>query len=163
MGYIENLNWLWNKIYLQGVSGWSLCTWVLACISGTIPPINECPSWNAMVNIVNYCTFNYGACTFFWQIYTFCINVHDWEYISCSTNKKLVKPGRWTNYATQSGNWHETFSIKLTCFIMSICFTKVNCTCWHKGSKHESSITKGFSMYLCWNSTTLERVPHLRT
>ena len=74
-------------------------------------------------------------------MYTFCINVHDRSYIYCSTNQTLGKPGWRTNYATQAGNWHKTFSIKLTCFILSTCFTKVNFTYLHKGVKHASSIT----------------------
>ena len=144
-GIWKNSKWLWHEVYLQGVSGRSLCTWSTTSISSTKTPGNEWPSWSDMKNIANYRTFSYGACTVFWRIYTFCINVHDWEYISCSTNKKLVKPGRWTNYATQSGNWNETFSIKLTCFIMYMYCTKGNWTCWHKGIKHVSSIEKGFS------------------
>ena len=70
-----------------------------------------------MAKIANYRTFNYGASTGFGQMYTFFINIHNWSYISCSTNQTLGKPGSWTKYATQTGNWYKKFSIKLTCFI----------------------------------------------
>ena len=106
-----------------------------------------------MVNIENNGTFNYGACMGFWKIYTFYINVHNWSYFPCSTNKTLGKPGRRTNYNTQTGNCHITFSIKPTCFILYMCCTKGNCTCWHKGVKYMSPVTKGFSWYLLWNPT----------
>ena len=79
-----------------------------------------------MVYIENYHTFNYGACTGFGKIYTFCINVHDLSYIYCYTNKKLGKQGWLTNYATQTGNWNKTFNIKPTCFIFSCVIRKAN-------------------------------------
>ena len=55
----------------------------------------------------------------------------------------------------------KIFSIKTTCFILSMCCTKGNCTFLRKGVKHMSSITKGFLLHLGWNSTTSKRVPHL--
>ena len=74
----------------------------------------------------------------------FCNNVHNWSYIPCSANQTLGKSGCWTNYATQTGNWHKIFSIKPTCFILYVCCMKGNCTCWHKGVKHAPSITQIF-------------------
>ena len=130
------------------------CTWSTTWVSGTIPSGNEWPSWSDMANIVNYCTFNYGACTGFGRIYTFLINVHDWSHIYCFTNQTLCKIGWRTNYATQTGNWYRTFSIKPMCFILSIFCTKGNCKCCHKDVKYASSATKGFSGYLRCNSTT---------
>ena len=119
----------------------------MTCISG------KRPSGNDMENISNYCTFNCGARTGFWWIYTFCINVHDWSYMTYSDNQTLGKSGWCTNYATQTDNWHKTFSLKPTCFIMCICCTQGNCTCWHKVVKHALSTTKRFWWHLRWNST----------
>ena len=118
MGYRDNSNWRLQTVYLQGVSGRSFCNWSTTNISGTRPSRNECPSWSGMLKISNYRTFNYGARTSFWRIYTFFINVHDWSYITCYNNKTLCKSGQWTNYATQTSNWHKKISIKPTCFIM---------------------------------------------
>ena len=73
-----------------------------------------------MENISSYRKFSYGSRMGFWRIYKFCINLHDWSYIPCYTNQKFVKPGRWTNYATQTGNCHETLSIKPMCFILCV-------------------------------------------
>ena len=42
----------------------------------------------------------------------FCNNIHNWSYILCSANQKLGKSGRWTNYATPTGNAHKTFSFE---------------------------------------------------
>ena len=86
-------------------------TWII----GTRTSGNEWPSWSDMVNISNYRTFNFGAHMGFWQIYTFFINVHDMSYISCSTNQTIGRSVWWTNYATQTYNWYETFIIKSTC------------------------------------------------
>ena len=97
------------------------------------------------------------------NIYSFFINLHDWLYIYWYTNQTLGKSGRWTNYDTQTVNWYKTFSIKRTCFILYMYSTKGNFTCWHKGFKHASSVKKGFSGYLRWNSTISKRVTHLRT
>ena len=118
------------------------CTWGTTSISGTIPSVNLWPSWSYMANIVNYRRFNHGACTGFWQIYTFFIHVHYWSCISYSTNQTLVKSGFWTNYATQAVNRHKALSIKPTWFILSMFPTKGNRRCWHKVFKHVSSITK---------------------
>ena len=57
---------------------------------------------------------------------------------------KLGKSGQWTDYATQNSNWNKTFIIKPTCFILSMCCTKVKRTCLHKGIKHVSLIIKRF-------------------
>ena len=95
-----------------------------------------------MENIASYHIFNYSSLTGFWRINTFCINLHDWSYIPFSYNQTLGKSGQWTNYATKNGNGHKTFSIRPTCFIISICWTKGNCTCWNKGFKHALSSTK---------------------
>ena len=122
---------------------------------------NEWKSWSGMANMSNYCAFKYSAHTGLWRIYTFWNNVHDWSYFSCSNNKILGKPGGWTKYATQTGNLHKTFSIKSTYFILAVCCTKGNYTCWRKVVKHASSIKKRSSWYLCWNFTTSERVPYL--
>ena len=163
VGYRENLNWWWHAVYLQGVSGRSLCTWSANIISGTRPPGNEWPSWSDIANIANYCTLNYGECTGFWRIYTFWINVKDWSHITCPTNKTLSKSVRWTKNATKTGNWNKTFSIKPMCFILSMRCTKGNCTCLHKVIKYASSTTKTFLWYICWNPTTSKRVPHICT
>ena len=90
---------------------------------------------------------NYCAHTGLGQMHTFCIG----------------KSIQWTNYVTQNDNWYKTFSVKHTCFILSIGFMKSNCIHWHKSIKHVSSVTKGFLGYLFWNSTTSKRVPHLYT
>ena len=66
------------------------------CISETTPPGNKCPGLIDMARIANYRSFNYGACTGFWKIYIFCINVNNWSYISCSTNQTLGKSRWWT-------------------------------------------------------------------
>ena len=42
----------------------------------------------------------------------------------------------------------ETFSIKPTCLILSVCCMKVSFTCWHKGFKHVSIIKKVFMVSL---------------
>ena len=116
-----------------------------------------------MANIANYCTFNYVAQTVFWQIYTFCMNVHDWSYMTCYTNQTLGKSGQGTNYATQTGNRHNKISIKPTCYIPSTCCSKGNCLCWNKGVIHASSITKRFLWDFFRNPTKSKRVPCLRT
>ena len=97
VGYGENSNWLWQAVYLQGVSGGSFYTWSTTIISSTRPSGNEWPSWSGVANIANYCEFDYGACTGFWLIYKFCINLHEWSYISCYNNQTLGKSGWWTN------------------------------------------------------------------
>ena len=163
MGYGGNSNWLWHAIYLQEVLGRSFYIWGTTCISGTIPPGNEWPSWIDMVNIANYHTLDYGARMGLWQIYTFFINIHYWSYISCYTNQALGKSGWWTNYAIKTGNWYENFSVKYTLLLHPVCCKKSDCTQWRKGVKHASSITKGFSGYLRGNFTTLKRVPNIRT
>ena len=104
MGYVENLNWRWYTVYLQGVLGRYFCTWSTHIISGTRKSVNEWPSWSNMANITNYHTFNYGTHMGFWKIHTFCINMHDWSYITCYTNETLCESGRWNIYAKQTGN-----------------------------------------------------------
>ena len=147
----------------QGCSGRYFCTWGTTWIIVTIPQGNSWPSWSDMANIANYQTFKYGACTGFWQINTFSIHVRNWSHISFSVNQTLGKSGRWSNYATKTGNWHKTLIIRTTCVIMSMCFTKGNFTFWHKGIKHVPPISKVFLVYLCWNSTTSKRVFHIHT
>ena len=72
-----------------------------------------------MVYTAIHFTFNYGACTGLWKIHIFCINVHNWSYIYCSNNKTLVKSGRWTNYATQTGNWEKYSVLNLRVLLCS--------------------------------------------
>ena len=43
----------------------------------------------------------------------------------------------------------QNLQYKTYVFILSMCYTKVNCTCWHKGVKHLSSITKQILWHLC--------------
>ena len=123
-----------------------------------------------MVNFANYCTFNYGACTNLGRIYKILINVQNWSYIPCSTNKVLDKSGRLTRYDTQTGNLCETLSIKPKYFILSMYCMKCNCTCWHRGVKHTSSVTKVFwaifsgitldqKMYIIYVPSTQKIVP----
>ena len=161
VGYGDNPNWRWNTVYLQGFSGNSFFTWSTTFISGTIPSGNEWPSWSDMKNISNYLTFNYGSRTGLWLVNTYLLNIHDWSYVSCSTNKTIGKSGWWTNYSTQTRKLYKIFSIKPTFFFM--CCTKGKCTCWQKGVKYASSFTKGYSGYLRWDSKTFKRAPHLHT
>ena len=161
--YGNNSNWHWHAVYLQNVLVKSFCTWGLTCIGGTRPYVNKWKSWRDMANISNYHTFNCVTCTGFWLIYWFSFSVHDCLYIFCPVNQTLDKPGWWINYATQTGNWYKTFSIKPKCIILYMCCMKGIFTYWHKGVKHASSFTKRFLGYLPWNSTKLKRVPHLLT
>ena len=152
MGYGENSNWLCHTVYLPGISGRSSCAWSTTSVSSTIPPGNKIPDLCDMANIASYQNFKYGVHMGFWLIYTFFINVHDWYYITCSNNQALRDSGRWNNWITQAGNWKKPFCIKHTCFVLYICYKKRNWTCWHKGVKHTSSITKKI-WYLLWNNT----------
>ena len=142
VGYGENSNWCWHTVYPQGFSWRCFYTCRMTCISVNRPSINECPSWSDMVHIANYHTFNYGARTGFVKIYTFCINAHNWPYISCSTNQTLGKLGWRNNYATKNGNWNKTFSIKIHIWFCS-------CAVW-KATAHVR--TKALSM--CHRSQT---------
>ena len=49
-------------------------------------------------------------------------------------------------------------TLSFTSFFFPMCCTKIYCTCWDKGVKHESPSAKGFSRYPHWNSTTSKRV-----
>ena len=129
-------------------------TWGTTYIISTRPSRNEWPSWSDMANIANYHTLSYGTYRSFWWMYTFIINVNNWSYIACSTTQTLGKPWWWINYATKTDNWYKTFSIKPTCFSFSTCFTKGNCTYWHKSVKYGSSFTKVFLGYLHYNCTS---------
>ena len=117
VGFGHNPNLLWIAVFLHLVSESYLCTWSTTCISGTGPSVNEWQSWSDMSYIANHITLNYVARTGFGWIHTFYIDIYDWSYISCSTNQTLRKPGWWTNYNIQKGNWYKTSSIKPTCFL----------------------------------------------
>ena len=118
----------------------------MTCISGTIPLRNEWPSWSDKSDISNHLTLNYVARTGFWIIYSFLVHVHDWSYISYSNKKHLEN-----QYCEQTTPQKLATGTK---FIIYMCCTKFNCTCWHKGVNHASSNTKWFLWYLCWNPTT---------
>ena len=97
-----------------------------------------------MANMVNYHTFKYGACTVFWRIYKFCINVNNWSYIYCFDNKTLGKSGWWINYVTQTGNWYKTFSIKPTCFLFPFVVRKATVHVDTKALNIRHQSQKGF-------------------
>ena len=44
-----------------------------------------------------------------------------------------------------------------------ICCTEIYCTCWDKGVKYASQITKGFSQYIRWNYIVSKRISCVRT
>ena len=141
-------NRCWYAFYLQGFSRIFFFTWSMTYIRSTWPSGNEYTSLSETMNIANYCTLNYGAHMSFGRIHKFCIDVHNSSHIYCFTNWALLKPGLWTNYTTQTGNWYKIFSIKYMHFIPSICCMKSERARWWKGIKHASSTTIGFLGYI---------------
>ena len=70
----------------------------------------------------------------------FLIHVHYLLYIPCSANQKLVNQYGEPKTPHKLATGTKYFSIKPTCIILYMCCTEGNCTCWHKGVKHVSSV-----------------------
>ena len=136
--------------------------WINNSIGGIRPSANEWPNWGDMGNIMNYHTFKYGARMGFWWIYQYCINVHDWSYISCDTNETLGKSGWWTNYTTQTGNWQKPSVSNLPVLFCSCLIRKTTTYVDKKALDMHQQLQKGFCEIIV-GIAKHKRVPHLCT
>ena len=134
----DNSNSLWNVVSIQGFLGRYFCTWSTTSISGIRPSGNEWPSWSDMAKIVKLCTIKYGACTVLGQIYINISLLYTTSHIFPVLPIKHLGNENGEPTTPHKLATEKTFSIKPTCFILSMCFMKSNYTCWHKGVKYAS-------------------------
>ena len=150
-------------VYLHRVPEKMLNPLCSAYVSISIASGNEQISQSYMENIAYNCSFTYGTIESFGSIFLFCVNFYGRSYFTGTINQRFDKRRQKSNHSIQTWNRIKTFNIVFTSFILSVCCTKIHCTCWDKGVKDASPSAKLFLRYLYLNTSASKMVSRWHT